>query len=55
MQSINTYWWLGIWPLINILLIVTLYGMLIYGFILFVKFAKRGIEAFDIYIKKNKE
>lgn len=38
-----------------IYLIITLglIGMGIYGFVLFVKLANRGIKALDIYIDKN--
>lgn len=42
--------------LIYLFLILIFTGMGIYGFILFVKLANRGIEALDIYIneKRNK-
>lgn len=42
---------------INIILILGLFGMGIYGFVLFVKLANRGIKVLDIYIdeKTNKK
>ena len=42
---------------INIIIMLGLFGLGIYGFILFVKLANRGIKALDIYIneKTNKE
>lgn len=43
--------------LINIVFILVLVGIGIYGFILFVKLSNRGIKALDIYIneKANKK
>ena len=35
---------------INLIIILTLLGIGIYGFVLFVKLANRGIKALDIYI-----
>ncbi|MBV7275949.1 hypothetical protein I6U48_23940 [Clostridium sp. PL3] len=42
--------------IINLIIILTLLGIGIYGFVLFVKLANRGIKALDIYIdeKTNK-
>ena len=42
--------------LINLFIMLILIGMSIYGFVLFVKLAHRGIKALDIYIneKNNK-
>lgn len=41
--------------LFNLIILLAILGMGIYGFILFVKLAHRGIKALDIYIKKNEE
>ncbi len=38
---------------INLIIILILSGMGIYGFILFVKLANRGIKALDIYINEK--
>lgn len=38
---------------INLIIILTLLGIGIYGFILFVKLANRGIKALDIYINEK--
>jgi hypothetical protein len=40
--------------LLNVVLLVGIIGMCVYGFVLFVKLAKRGIKALDIYINENK-
>ncbi|MEG0775329.1 hypothetical protein [Clostridium sp.] len=37
----------------NLIIIVGLLGMGIYGFVLFVKLANRGIKALDIYINEK--
>jgi len=42
----------GIVSLFYMILILGLVGIGIYGFILFVKLANRGIKALDIYINK---
>lgn len=55
MMGASDPWWVAVWPLFNLVLFVGLLGMFIYGFALFVKFAKKGIEAFDLYIKNNKK
>jgi len=39
--------------LINLIIILGLFGIGIYGFILFVKLANRGIRALDIYINEK--
>lgn len=39
--------------LINLILLLSLIGMSIYGFILFVKLANRVIKALDIYINEK--
>lgn len=39
--------------LFNIILLLGLIGVGIYGFILFVKLANRGIKALDIYINEK--
>ncbi|WP_202117343.1 hypothetical protein [Clostridium chromiireducens] len=45
-----------VFSLINIILMLGMFGILIYGFVLFVKLANRGIKALDIYIEeKNKK
>lgn len=49
MQMIAT----GIFTIINIIIILGLLGIGIYGFILFVKLATRGIRALDIYIDEK--
>jgi len=38
---------------INIIIILGLLGVGIYGFVLFVKLANRGIRALDIYINEK--
>jgi flagellar biogenesis protein FliO len=38
---------------INLIIILGLFGMGIYGFVLFVKLANRGIRALDIYINEK--
>lgn len=38
---------------INLIIIVGLFGIGIYGFMLFVKLANRGIKALDIYINEK--
>ncbi len=45
----------AIFSIINLAIILSLIGIGIYSFVLFVKLAKRGIKALDIYISKNKE
>ncbi len=40
--------------LLNLIIILILLGISIYGFILFVKLAHRGIKALDIYIDEKK-
>ncbi|SHH81562.1 hypothetical protein [Clostridium intestinale] len=42
-----------IWSLFNIVLVLGLLGLWIYGFILFVKLAHRGIKALDLYIEEK--
>ncbi len=44
---------LSIFSLVYIILIIGLFGVGIYGFILFVKLATRGIRALDIYIDEK--
>lgn len=44
---------IGLVSVINIILILGLIGMGIYGFVLFVKLANRGIKALDIYINEK--
>lgn len=39
--------------ILNMILFMTMIGCSIYAFILFVKLARRGIKALDIYIDKN--
>lgn len=43
----------GMMAFINLIIILILLGMGIYGFILFVKLANRGIKALDIYINEK--
>ena len=45
---------MGVIALFNIILVIALLVCSVYGFILFVKLANRGIKALDIYIKNNK-
>lgn len=48
--------WIGmIFFTINAAIMLAIIGLSIYGLILFIKLAKRGIRALDIYIQKNKE
>ncbi|MFD3157303.1 hypothetical protein ACFIJ5_10645 [Haloimpatiens sp. FM7330] len=42
-----------LFSIIIIFIYTALIGIGIYGFILFVKLAHRGIKALDIYIEKN--
>lgn len=41
--------------LANVIILLLIIICSIYGFILFVKLARRGIKALDIYIQKNKK
>jgi len=43
----------GVFGVIYILAIMGLIGLSIYTMILFIKVARRGIKALDIYINKN--
>lgn len=43
----------GMMAFINLIIILILLGMGIYGFVLFVKLANRGIKALDIYINEK--
>lgn len=43
----------GFMALINLMIILIVFGMSVYGFILFVKLANRGIKALDIYIEEK--
>ncbi|MBW9156863.1 hypothetical protein LGL55_09450 [Clostridium tagluense] len=43
----------GMLSFINLIIIVGLFGIGIYGFMLFVKLANRGIKALDIYINEK--
>ncbi|MBK1812153.1 hypothetical protein JHL18_16135 [Clostridium sp. YIM B02505] len=38
---------------INLIILLVLLGFGIYGFVLFVRLANRGIKAFDIYINEK--
>jgi len=51
----NIPWWIGLWPLFNLILLLVIAAASIYAFILFVKLAKLGIKALNIYIDKNKD
>ncbi|MCB2288210.1 hypothetical protein LGK97_00335 [Clostridium sp. CS001] len=45
----------GLFSIVNLIFMLSMLGVSIYTFILFVKLAHRGIEALDIYInEKNK-
>ena len=46
--------WAYMWPLVNLLLLLLFFGAGIYGFVLLMRFLRLGIEAFSIYIEKNK-
>lgn len=47
--------WLEIFiQLINLAILLAITICIIYGFVLFVKLARRGIKALDIFIQKNK-
>lgn len=48
-------WWITMLPFLNILLIPVMIAASVYAFILFVKLAKLGIKALNIYIDKNKD
>lgn len=41
--------------IIRILVFIAILAMAIYSFILFVKLAKRGIKALDIYLKEKEQ
>lgn len=43
----------NIFASINLIIILGFLGISVYGFVLFVKLAKRGIKALDIYINEN--
>lgn len=43
----------GVFAFIYGLIMIAFLGLWIWGFILFVKVANRGIKALDIYIRKN--
>ena len=43
----------SIFSFINLIIILGLLGLGIYGFVLFVKLANRGIKALDIYINEK--
>ncbi len=43
----------AIFQLVYIVLVLTMVGFSIYSFILFIKLARRGIKALDIFIGKN--
>ncbi len=43
----------GIATIINLIIVLVLLSCGIYGFVLFVKLAKRGIKALDIYISEK--
>ena len=39
--------------IVNLIILLVIFGLGIYLFILFIKFLRLGIEAFKIYIDKN--
>lgn len=43
----------GALAFINLIIVLALVGVGIYGFVLFVKLANRGIKALDIYINEK--
>jgi len=45
----------GIFQIVNVIIMLALLGGSIYAFVLFIKFARRGIIALDIYIKNNRK
>ena len=49
----NIFW--STFPVINLGVFLTIVVCSIYSLILFIKLAKRGIKALDIYIDKNKD
>lgn len=46
---------LGLFSIIYVLVIIGLIGLSVYTMILFIKDARRGIKALDIYINKNNQ
>ena len=44
---------MDVFRMLSQIIILGLYGIGIYGFMLFVKLANRGIKAFDIYINEK--
>ena len=47
--------WTVVFTLLNTFILIIIAGIFIFGFVLFVKLARRGIKALDIYIKKNEK
>lgn len=45
---------ISFWPIINFLFVSAGLVLGIYCLVLFIQLAKRGIDAFEIYIDKNK-
>ncbi|MCX7709341.1 MAG: hypothetical protein N2484_05770 [Clostridia bacterium] len=44
-----------IWVAINLVLLLCLTGITVYAFILFIRLARKGIVALDLWIDKNKD
>ncbi|WP_430883242.1 hypothetical protein [Fusibacter sp. JL216-2] len=44
---------LGIASILYILFMIGMFGLSVYCMFLFIKFARKGIQAFEIYIDKN--
>lgn len=49
----TTLSWIDFFPLINLTLLLMILRASIYGYVLFVRFARLGIKAFSIYIEKS--
>jgi len=43
----------GAFSLLYLLIMVGIFGLTLYCLVLFIKFARKGIKAFEIYIDKN--
>lgn len=44
----------GAWSLMLVLISIASIALWVYCVVLFIKLARRGIQAFDLYINKNK-
>ncbi|ANE48955.1 hypothetical protein SY83_15780 [Paenibacillus swuensis] len=47
--------WLSILPVFMLIIYIGMIGLSIYGFVLFVKLARRGIRVMDLYLQDKNE